>query len=71
MPLDPRRIEVIDDKTAEILRRMTPAQKLAQLDSMVSDAREMVTCVLRSQHPEWTPEQLRAEVRRRISHGAA
>lgn len=71
MPLDPRRIEVIDDKTAELLRRMTPAQKLAQLDSMVSDAREMITCVLRSQHPEWTREHLLAEVRRRISHGAA
>ncbi len=71
MPIDPRRIEVIDDATVEILRRMSPAIKLEMANRMVIQSREMLITMLRASHPDWPSSQLNAEVRRRVSRGAA
>lgn len=68
--IDPRRIEVIDEATAAVLRRMTPAAKLAALNTMVVQARAMIEHMLRSAHPDWNDERLQAEVRRRFARGA-
>ncbi|MDX2119189.1 MAG: hypothetical protein SFY96_13495 [Planctomycetota bacterium] len=64
-------IEVIDDATAERLRKMTPAERMALANDMFIQCREMMLAAVRSRNPEWTEAQVTAEVRRRISRGAA
>lgn len=71
MSIDPRRIELIEPATVEILRRMSPAEKLEMANRMVIQAREMLSRVVAASHPGWAVEQLAAEVRRRTSRGAA
>ncbi|MBL8885696.1 MAG: hypothetical protein JNK16_03470 [Phycisphaerales bacterium] len=70
MNIDPRRIEVIDDKTAEILRAKTGAERLGIAADMGASVRAMLEAHLRSRHANWTGEQVRAEMRRRLN-GAA
>lgn len=48
----------------EIYRKMTPGRKLEIAAQMHYAARELKTAWLRSQHPDWTAEQIRKEVRR-------
>ncbi len=71
MAIDPRRIEVIDDASAEVMRRMSPAQKWEMTNRMYIQAREMLMCHLRGEHPEWTEGELREQVNRRVGHGTA
>jgi len=71
MVQDRGRIEVIDDVTAAVLARMTPAQKWEMASRMVIEAREMLTTIVRSHHVTWSDSEIAAEVRRRMSHGAA
>jgi hypothetical protein len=54
----------------EIVRRLTPAQKLAAAERLYRSARALKESWLRSQHPDWPPERVRDEVRRRfLLHG--
>ena len=46
------------------LRRMSPAQKLDAALRLYHSARELKACWLRSLHPDWPAERVRAEVRR-------
>lgn len=69
MAIDPRRIEVMDDRTAEIMRRMTPAEKIAMLDELWDFSRSVVHGGVRAQHPELNDEQVQREVVRRMSRG--
>ena len=59
-------IEVIDDDMAEVLRRMTPAQRLATANGMWIYARRRIFAQLRSEHPQWSEAQLNAETSRRL-----
>lgn len=68
--LDPRRIEVIDEAMAEVLRRKTPAQRLAIGFGLWRSAQKMLRGQLASLHPEWDTQRLEQEVARRLSHGA-
>jgi len=63
----PRRIEVMDDVTAEIMRRKTPAEKLRMLDELWLFAANLVRSGLRADHPEWTRERLEREAARRMA----
>lgn len=63
-------VETMDSRMAEVLRAMTPAQRLAIAFGMWRSARDMLTSLLTSQHPEWSRERVAAEVARRLSHGA-
>ena len=61
-------IELLDDAMVEVLRRKTPAERVA----MVFDAQRtlslMLQTKLRAEHPEWTAEQINQEIaRRRLS----
>ena len=69
MSRDLRRIEVIDDAMAEILRRKTPAERLAIGFGLWRSARKLLRGQLASLHPEWDSERLNREVARRLSHG--
>lgn len=66
----PKKIEMIDPVMAEILRNKTEAERLAISHGMWRHARDALTNMLRSEHPEWTEEQIEREVARRMSNGA-
>ena len=59
-----------DPALIAILRRQTPAQKLAVLDGMWRSARTLVAAGVRAQHPTWSEANLAQEVAARMSHGA-
>jgi len=69
-PFDPRRIEVIDDDLARVLRAKTGAERLRIAFSMFASARRMLINHLTAQHPEWDQDEVRHEAARRLSHGA-
>jgi hypothetical protein len=52
----------------EILRRMTPEQKLEASFNIYWTARELKAAGLRMLHPDWTEEQVQEEVRRIFFH---
>ena len=52
-----------------ILRAMTPAQRLAAAEEMYRAARAIKAAALRRQHPDWSEERIRREVRDIFLHG--
>ena len=68
--MEPRRIEVMDEAMAEVLRRKTPAERLAIGFGLWRSARKLLRGQLTSLHPEWDAQQLERELVRRLSHGA-
>jgi hypothetical protein len=70
VPIDPDRIEVVDDATAAILRGKTGAERLAMAHAMYESARSMFLSHLAAEHPDWSAEQVTREAARRLSHGA-
>ena len=63
-------IEVMDDDMAEILKKKTPAERLGIAFALWTSARDMLTTMLASQHPNWSKERVATEAARRLSHGA-
>lgn len=70
MRLDSGQIEVVDAAMAEVLRRKTPAERIAIGFAMCASARRMLTAHLKNSHPDWNEKGIQAEVARRLSHGA-
>lgn len=66
---DLRRIEVIDDATAEMFRRMTPEDRLRTAFEAMRFAEELSRAAVVQQHPDWRPAAIEQEVRRR-TYGA-
>src|SRR5262245_1635700 len=62
-------IELPDPIVVEILRKMTPQQRLARAFDMWDTAVVMVRGAVRQQHPEFTEEQVLRDVANRLSHG--
>jgi hypothetical protein len=62
--------DVPDDATVEVLRRMTPLQRLTVANNMWVGARKAIECMLRSDHPDWDDEQVRREIGRRMLRGS-
>lgn len=69
MVLDPRRIEVVDDAMADVLRRKTPAERIGIGFGLWRSAQRMLRSHLASAHPDWDEARLGREVARRLSHG--
>ncbi len=67
--LDPRSVEIVDKDVARVLRTKTGAERLRIAFSMYDSARRMLTCMLTADHPDWSEDQVREEVFRRLSHG--
>jgi len=63
-------MEILDDAMAEILRRKTPAERLAIANGMWKFAREMLRANIAREHPDWTNEEVNRLTARRLSHGA-
>ena len=68
--LDLSRMEVPDDAVVEVLRRLTPGERLAIANRMWVSARQVVEFVVRRDHPNWNGEQVQQEIARRMLHGA-
>ena len=64
------RFDFVDDDMARVLRAKTGAERLQIASDMFSAVRRMMASHLRTEHPDWTEEQVQREVSRRISHGA-
>ena len=56
----------LDDAEAEVLRRMTPAQRVAMVFRLNRRLRIAVEGNVRSCHPDWGDERVREEVLRRF-----
>ncbi len=69
--LDLSRMEVPDDAVVEVLRRLTPAERLAIANRMWVSARQALLSMLRAEHPDWTDQQVQQEVVRRMLDDAA
>lgn len=69
MRLDDGQIEVIDDRVAEILRRMTPAERIRLGLDCARFVRQIMAGGIRAQHPDFTEEQVAAEIARRWLSG--
>lgn len=67
----PRCIEVIDDKSAEVLRQMGPQQRLHMLNELTRCGFEMMAAGVRHRHADWTEEQVAREVAQRVRDAAA
>ena len=65
MVLDPKRIEVIDDRVAAILRAMPLIEKVRLAEGMMLEARETLRHLVRSEHADWSEAAVEAEVARR------
>jgi hypothetical protein len=65
-----RKLEVVDDEMARILRGMTGADRLKIADRMFSSARRMIASHLAAEHPDWDQERIERETSNRISHGS-
>ncbi len=67
---DPMRIEVLDEKVAEILRRKKPYERIQMVLQANRTARAIVETSLRSRHTDWDDAQFKREVARRMLSGA-
>ena len=52
----------------EIFRRMTPERRLQLAEQLYWTARDLKAAGIRIQHPDWTEQQVRAEVTRIFRH---
>ena len=68
-PLDPRNVEIVDEDVARILRTKAGAERLKIAFGMYRSARRMLTSTLKADHPDWSEDQVREEVGKRLSHG--
>jgi hypothetical protein len=68
---DIRRIEVIDDQTAEAMRRLGGPRRIRMMSELSGAGRVLMAARVRDQHPDWMPEQIRLEVARRLRNAAA
>jgi Rv0078B-related antitoxin len=70
--MDPRirALEVIDDRVVEILRKKTPAERTAIVVGLWRFARDQIHAIIAREHPDWSEDEIRRQVSRRMSHGA-
>jgi len=59
-----------DDTMAAIYKNKTPGERLRVAFGLWTSTRILLEGILRAQHPDWDGQSVRAEVARRMSHGA-
>ena len=67
--LDNGQIEVVDDAVAEVLRRKTPAERVAMIGACNRTMRLLLEGHFRRCHPEWDDRRIAAAVARRMCSG--
>jgi hypothetical protein len=68
---DARRIEVIDDASAEAMRGLGGTERLRMLNELTRACRDLMAAHVREQHADWTEVAVHAEVARRLRNAAA
>ncbi len=63
-------IELLDEAIVEILRRKTPAERVAMIFTANRTMRLRLEGHLRTVHPDWDTSQVMQEIARRMSCGA-
>jgi hypothetical protein len=61
--------EIVADIMAAILREKTEVQRLAIADRMWQSARVILRGAIKTEHPDWSADQVNHEIARRISGG--
>jgi hypothetical protein len=67
--LDRGQIEVVDDRVAEILRGKSGPERLDMVWDAWAFFEKRIRLYLKNRHPEWTEEQIRKEIIRRVTYG--
>lgn len=69
--LDDGQIEVVDPFVADCLRKKTFSERMEMVFEANRTMRLLIAGRLKTDHPEWSDEQIQAEVARRMLHGAS
>jgi hypothetical protein len=69
--IDPKRIEVVDNEVASVLRTKTPAQRVEMVFQAAALARTLMEAGVKNRHPDWSLEEINEEVARIWLHGSA
>jgi hypothetical protein len=64
-----RRIEVVDEAVAEVLRRKTPTERVAMILACNRTVRRLIEGHLRALHPDWDDAAVAREIARRMLLG--
>ena len=67
---DPRRIEILEPEMVAVLRDKTPAERVAMVFDANRTLRLRIAGHLLTCHPDWTSEQIAAEIARRMLLGS-
>ena len=67
--IDLSKIYVVPNLVAEILKRATPAERIAVSTELNRNFRNRLAAAIVSENPDWTEKQIRAEMARRILAG--
>lgn len=63
-------IELLDEGVVEVLRRKTPAERVAMIFAANRTMRLRLEGHLRTRHPDWDSQAVMQEIARRMSRGA-
>ena len=64
-------IEVLDPQIIEIFRQKTPVEKVAMISDAHRTARLLTRAGIRYLHPNWSEDQIHAELVRRMTGGTS
>jgi len=64
-------VELLDEAIVEVLRRKTPAERVAMVFAANRTMRLRLEGHLRSCHPDWDDQAVMREIARRMSRGAS
>ncbi|MEQ1824758.1 MAG: hypothetical protein ABL921_02390 [Pirellula sp.] len=67
--MNPFVMEVMDDAMTDVLRQKTEGERLRIAGRMWKSARVILRGAIRTEHPDWSVDQVNREIARRISHG--
>jgi hypothetical protein len=63
-------VELLDEAIVEVLRKKTPAERVAMVFAANRTMRLRLEGHLRTRHPDWDDDALMKEIARRMSRGA-
>lgn len=66
---EPFVVEFMDLDMVEMLRSKTTTEKIAMVGAAHRTVKLLMACGIRGTHPDWSDEQIHAEVTRRIFSG--
>lgn len=70
IPLDPNRIELLDPEMVAVMKSKSPAEKLAMAFASNRLVRLRLAGHFRTEHPDWTNDQIDAAVAKRVLNGS-